>query len=240
MLNSPIRRITQRALAAALLGAPFILLSAVVPLANRINGISTFFSGERYGLEGKPFKALKFKSMRDGNQPDEQRVTKIGRLIRKGSADEFAQMLNVMKGDMDLVGPRPLDHRLDDILDRHFQTCLNLQMTGNIDTYKITAQMARFENLRAMIEDIKSVKPGITGAVQISPLRGHYEDNSIETFEACVRRDYDYVQTRKKGVLPSIWQDAVIIVKTPLSLVFHPGQTARKDQITAPEPAEPS
>jgi undecaprenyl phosphate N,N'-diacetylbacillosamine 1-phosphate transferase len=73
-----------------------------------------FFFQERPGLHQKPFHIMKFKSMTDekdenGNLlPDNQRITKFGAIVRKLSIDELPQLMNVLKGDMSLVGPRPL------------------------------------------------------------------------------------------------------------------------------------
>ena len=78
------------------------------------NNGKIFFLQERPGYKGVPFKIIKFKTMRDmfdiNNRllPDEKRVTKIGKIIRATSLDEILQLLNVIKGDMSLVGPRPL------------------------------------------------------------------------------------------------------------------------------------
>ena len=77
-------------------------------------GAGAFFTQERPGKNGKIFKVIKFKSMTDERDaegrllPDAQRLTKVGRFIRSTSLDELPQLLNVLKGDMALVGPRPL------------------------------------------------------------------------------------------------------------------------------------
>lgn len=73
-----------------------------------------FFGQVRPGLEGKPFKMLKFRTMRDavdsnGNPlPDSERITKFGAFLRATSLDELPELWNVLKGEMSLVGPRPL------------------------------------------------------------------------------------------------------------------------------------
>ena len=92
--------------------SPIILLTAILLfLAN--NG-KVFFFQQRPGLNSKPFKIVKFKTMRDafdkdGNAlPDEVRLTKVGSIVRSASLDELLQLINVLKGDMSLVGPRPL------------------------------------------------------------------------------------------------------------------------------------
>lgn len=73
-----------------------------------------FFTQERPGLHGKIFKVIKFKTMTDERDvhgellPDAERLTKVGRFVRSTSIDELPQLINVLKGDMALIGPRPL------------------------------------------------------------------------------------------------------------------------------------
>ena len=95
-----------------LIGWFLIIVTIWLHFANK--GAGAFFTQARPGKDGKIFKVIKFKTMTDerdgeGNLlPDEQRLTKVGRFIRSTSIDELPQLINVFKGDMALIGPRPL------------------------------------------------------------------------------------------------------------------------------------
>jgi len=95
-----------------LLGWLLILIAFFLHFANK--GAGAFFTQDRPGLHGKIFKVIKFKTMTDERDaegkllPDEKRLTKVGRLVRSLSIDELPQLINVLKGDMALIGPRPL------------------------------------------------------------------------------------------------------------------------------------
>ena len=92
--------------------SPLILL--VAWQVRRKLGSPVFFRQYRPGLYGKPFKMVKFRTMRDATDkcgkalPDDQRITPFGSFLRSTSMDELPELWNVLKGDMSLVGPRPL------------------------------------------------------------------------------------------------------------------------------------
>ena len=91
-----------------------ILLCITIWLHFANKGAGAFFTQERPGKDGKIFKVIKFKTMPDekdaeGNLlPDSERLTKVGRFVRSTSIDELPQLINVLKGDMSIIGPRPL------------------------------------------------------------------------------------------------------------------------------------
>lgn len=91
-----------------------ILLFIIIFLRFANKGAGVFFTQDRPGKNAKIFKAIKFKTMTDERDaegkllPDDVRLTKIGKIVRSLSIDELPQLINVLKGDMALVGPRPL------------------------------------------------------------------------------------------------------------------------------------
>lgn len=92
--------------------SPIIVSSGLLLLV--ANRGKVFFFQQRPGLDARPFTIIKLKTMRDAFDvkgaplPDEVRLTRVGRFVRSASLDELLQLVNVLKGDMSLVGPRPL------------------------------------------------------------------------------------------------------------------------------------
>ncbi|NLR58977.1 sugar transferase [Chitinophaga polysaccharea] len=110
-LFKPLMDITAALLALVILSPVMLILVLLLAIAN--NG-RPFFLQPRPGKNGRIFRVIKFKTMNDRKDangrllPDEVRLTPVGKFVRKTSLDEIPQLINVLKGDMSLVGPRPL------------------------------------------------------------------------------------------------------------------------------------
>jgi len=150
-------------------------LSWMIPLFALLifieTGESVFFRQLRSGRNNKPFYCLKFRSMRTNRDADkrqatrnDERITKLGRIIRKTSLDEFPQFLNVLRGEMSLVGPRP--HMIKHTND----------FSKIVDEYMIR----------------QFLKPGITGWAQIHGFRG--EITNPEQIKKRVDKDLWYLE----------------------------------------------
>lgn len=151
--------------------SPLILTVAILIKLDSPGPI--LFRQDRRGFSDRPFKILKFRSMSvTENGPEirqaivnDSRVTKIGSVIRKTSIDELPQLLNVLKGDMSIVGPRP-------------------HAVAHDDYYSEIISKYAFRH---------HVKPGLTGLSQVNGLRG--ETPRIEDMEARVETDLRYINT---------------------------------------------
>jgi Undecaprenyl-phosphate glucose phosphotransferase len=111
--------LVKRTLDLAIASAALVALSpvfAVIAAAIRFTGKPVFYRQWRMGLDGRPFEIVKFRSMKRGAEddlgptwaaPDDPRRTRVGRFLRRWSLDELPQLVNVVKGEMSLVGPRP-------------------------------------------------------------------------------------------------------------------------------------
>lgn len=156
---------------ALLLLSPFLALVALCIKLD--NPGPVFFKQKRYGLAGQIFEVYKFRSM--SHQPDAEfvqakkndaRVTRVGAIIRRTSIDELPQLLNVLKGEMSLVGPRPHPLSLDDDFSQ-----------------RIPNFMQRY-----------GATPGITGWAQINGFRG--ETRTLEDMQARYEHDMQYIAQR--------------------------------------------
>ena len=103
-----LKRMLDASVAAVALVVALPALALTAAAVQLSMGSPVLFRQVRPGLHGKPFTVCKFRTMRTGDGSDAERLTPVGRLIRSTSLDELPQLWNVLKGDMSLVGPRPL------------------------------------------------------------------------------------------------------------------------------------
>ena len=181
-LQKVMSRFRKRALDIAVsLGVAIFILSWLVPLLGVIIYLQSpgpiFFVQKRSGLNNTPFSCFKFRSMTVNQESDSKqatkndaRVTRIGRFMRKTSLDEFPQFLNVLLGQMSLVGPRP--HML-----RHTE-----QFSAQADQYMIR----------------QFLKPGITGWAQVNGYRG--EVTELRHIKKRVQYDLWYLENWSLGL----------------------------------------
>ena len=187
---------------------PICIISAIA-IALDSKGPIFADTPERVGTGGKRFKMYKFRSMianahevlrydpnfvqlyklyKRGSYKlkDDPRVTRIGRFIRKHSIDELPQIINVMRGEMSIVGPRA--YYPDELRE----------------------QQEKYPHTKDLVKIVLSVRPGITGAWQVS---GRSEVN----FDKRIKIDAEYV--RRKSIL----YDMIILLKTPWAMISGKG-----------------
>ncbi len=161
-------------LTALVLLAPAFLLIAIA--IKRSSPGPVFFCQDRYGLNGELFCVYKFRTMRpdDGDQSgvqqtvkDDPRVTRIGKLLRKTSFDELPQLLNILKGEMSVVGPRP-------------------HVPGMLAAGKL------YEDFDSRYMGRHVVKPGLTGLAQVNGFRG--ETMTAQAARGRLDHDLDYIR----------------------------------------------
>jgi exopolysaccharide biosynthesis polyprenyl glycosylphosphotransferase len=161
---------------AALALAALLPLMLIIAVAIRLESPGpALFTQERIGYRERSFRCYKFRSMyhhlEDGRASqqatrDDKRVTKFGRFLRRSSLDELPQLLNVLKGEMSLVGPRP--HAPE------------TRAAGRI-----------FSEIVPFYDRRHCVRPGITGWAQVNGWRG--ETRTVEDIEMRVRYDLEYI-----------------------------------------------
>ncbi|MDE1896862.1 MAG: exopolysaccharide biosynthesis polyprenyl glycosylphosphotransferase [Rhodospirillales bacterium] len=166
---------------AALLMVLCAPLLAVLAMLVRVSGPGpVVFRQSRVGAQGRPFTVLKFRTMRHEPalaftqaRPGDARVTRIGHFLRRTSLDELLQLVNVIRGEMSLVGPRP-------------------------HAPETTVEGISFENALKLYRLRHRVKPGITGLAQVRGLRG--ETRSLPALEHRLASDLEYIQNWSVGL----------------------------------------
>jgi lipopolysaccharide/colanic/teichoic acid biosynthesis glycosyltransferase len=177
---------------------PFLVMICVLILV--LHGGPVLFAQERPGLNGKIFRMYKFCTMSDERDefgqllPDVERITRFGRFLRALSLDELPQLLVVLKGDMSLVGPRPLLVRYMPVYE-----------LGQTERARIKPGMAGWDQIKR-----HQVKPGMTGWAQINGRNGVGYEKRFEL-------DGWYVDNW------SLWVDIKILCLTPFKMLKRSG-----------------
>lgn len=175
-----------------IISSPVILLTSIAIKIESKGPV--FFKQERCGLNGKIFKMIKFRSMREDaekltgpvwSQKDDPRITKVGKFIRKVRIDELPQIINVLKGEMSLVGPRPERPYFVELLSK------------DIPYYKRRLK----------------VRPGLTGWAQVK----HKYDETVEDVKIKLRYDLFYIENM------SLRMDFKILFRTVFVVLFGKG-----------------
>lgn len=180
---------------------PFWLIVPILVFLD--SGWPVIFSHVRVGKGGEKIRIFKFRSMIQGADEllhkkdpkllaqfkagdwkleNDPRITRLGKVLRSLTIDEFPQLLNVLHGEMSMVGPRAYVEK------------------------ELKEQSERYPETKALLKDILSVKPGITGPWQVSGR------NDIP-FAQRAKMDADYARQR------SIWNDILILFKTPQAMI---------------------
>ncbi|TYC52903.1 sugar transferase [Rhodobacterales bacterium] len=168
------------------------LLTGIAVAIKLTSSGPVLFRQQRYGLNGKPFQVLKFRTMRiDMCDPsgvtqtvaDDPRVTMVGRFLRRSNFDELPQLINVLKGEMSLVGPRP-------------------HVPGML------AAGVPYETFDGRYMERHCVRPGLTGLAQVKGYRGETRDEHA----ARMRLEYDlkYIETISVGLDIRIIAETVV------------------------------
>lgn len=184
----------------------FLPFWIIIPLVIKLDTKGTiFFFQDRVGISGQLFKIIKFRTMFEGSDDfwtegsslgekakesgwkltleQDTRVTRLGKILRQISIDEFPQLFNILKGDMSLVGPRPLR---------------KIEIADAVHRYG--------KEIKPIIDESLTVKPGLTGPWQVSGR------NDI-SWDQRVQIDANYA--RRKNIL----DDFAIIFKTPFAMI---------------------
>jgi len=193
------RRVMDAVVASCGLIALSPLLALIALLIKWDSPGPVFFRGQRVGKGGRPFRVYKFRTMVAGaarrgpgiTAAEDPRVTRVGRFLRRTKLDEFPQLINVLRGDMSLVGPRPEDPRYVALYTAEQRRVLSVRPG-------ITSPASvRFRHEEAMLqgEDWERVYRG-------------------KVLPAKLQIELDYLERR------SVWRDLGIIVQTVLALVW--------------------
>jgi lipopolysaccharide/colanic/teichoic acid biosynthesis glycosyltransferase len=186
------KRFVSAGVAAMALGVALPVMALIALFIYVRNGSPVLFVQERVGLHARPFRLLKFRSMRvekgtssEWERDNEERITPLGRWLRKLHLDELPQLWNILRGDMDLVGPRP----------------------HPVSNHDLFARSIPYYSLRSL------VRPGLTGWAQVRQGYAHDLPGEIEKMR------YDLCAIARPSLRRDLW---VLLATAKILLVGHP------------------
>lgn len=201
-----VKRLIDIASALILLPVLLVPMAGIAVLIRLSLGSPVFFRQLRAGKNGEPFMLVKFRTMRDaiGNDgrplPDEERLTSLGRFLRSSSLDELPELWNVLKGDMSLVGPRPL---LIDYLPYYSPEQMRRHdvrpgLTGWAQVNGRNA-VSWEERLQADVEYVKRASLLVDGLILIKTLKAVFSAEGISAEGHATMPRFDEEMRRKYG-----------------------------------------
>jgi lipopolysaccharide/colanic/teichoic acid biosynthesis glycosyltransferase len=223
----PVYPAVKRIVDVLLAGAGLVIASpvmAVVALAVRLDvGSPVLFRQVRPGLEGRCFELVKFRTMRtpgsgDGVSTDEQRLTRFGRWLRSTSLDELPTLVNVLRGDMSLVGPRPL---LVEYLERYTpeQARRHEVRPGITGLAQVRGRNALTweQKFAADIEYVDGMGPRLDARIMLTTLATVLRREGISAPGVATMHLFTGVQAAQVGDRDQVEPDDVVVVTEPAS-----------------------
>jgi lipopolysaccharide/colanic/teichoic acid biosynthesis glycosyltransferase len=178
----------------AVVALPALVIGLVAALAIRLTSHGpVLFRQERIGLGGEPFELVKFRTMVAGDNPvfpEAGRITRVGRLLRRLSFDEIPQLVNILRGDMSVVGPRPTlayqVERYDDTQRRRLEVRPGVsgwaQLKGRNEipwAQRIELDLEYIDHLQSPLADLKILFRSMFAALRGGGVEGHPADDPL-------------------------------------------------------------
>jgi len=178
----------------ALVALPALLIALPGAIAIRLtSGGPVFFRQMRIGKDGQPFELVKFRTMMAGENPvfpDTERITRVGRVLRRFSLDEVPQLVNVARGEMSVIGPRPTlayqVERYDDAQRRRLSVKPGVagwaQIQGRNEipwSRRIELDLDYIDNVQSPVADVRILARSVIAALRGGGVEGHPADDPL-------------------------------------------------------------
>ena len=178
----------------AIVALPALLIAILAALAIRLTSSGpVLFRQQRIGRDGRPFELVKFRTMVAGDNPvfpDAERITRIGRVLRRLSLDEVPQLMNVIRGEMSIVGPRPTlayqVERYNEVQRRRLEVRPGVsgwaQLKGRNEipwAQRIELDLEYIDHVQSPLADVRILARSIVAALRGGGVEGHPADDPL-------------------------------------------------------------